>query len=154
MVPWTENKPWLRLEDKKFDWVSIITTEDIKAQNIPAIATVVNLGVSFLHLKLTENTENPRAEIKPNVKPNNDPFSKSPIAIIKMPIVAIIIATQTLVEIFSFRKRNPNNAVINGIADKHNNVIAAVVCVIDQIKVIIAVPKPTPPTKPHNPILK
>ena len=28
-------------------------------QNSPAIATVVNFGVSFLHLRVTENTEKP-----------------------------------------------------------------------------------------------
>ncbi len=39
---------------------------------MPATATVVNFGVSFLHLKETEKTEKPVAEIKPNIKPNKD----------------------------------------------------------------------------------
>ena len=99
----------------------------IIAQKIPAKATVVNFGVSLRHLRLTEKIENPRAEIKPKTKPNNDPFSKSPIAIINIPIVAIAIAIQTFVEILSLRNKKPNKAVINGIADKQSKVIAAVV---------------------------
>ena len=78
-------------------------------------------------LVVDEKTENPSAEISPNTKPNNEPFSKSPIAMIKMPIVAIAIDIQTLVEILSFRNKKPNKAVINGIADKQSRVIAAVV---------------------------
>ena len=97
----------------------------MNAQKIPAKATVVNFGVSFLHLKDTENTENPRAEINPNIRPNNEPLSKSPIAIINIPIVAIIIATHTFVEIVSFKNKKPNNAVIKGIADRQSKVIAA-----------------------------
>ena len=38
---------------------------------------------------MTEKTENPIDDIIPNIKPNNDPFSKSPKAIITIPIVAI-----------------------------------------------------------------
>ena len=45
-------------------------------------------------------------------------------------------------------------AVINGIAARQSNVIAAVVFVIDHMKVIIAVPKPIPPTTPDIPTLK
>ena len=75
-------------------------------------------------------------------------------AIIAIPIVAIIIAIQTLIEIFSFKNKKPSNAVINGIAAKHSKVIAAVVLVIDQINVIIAVPRPIPPMTPDIPIFK
>ena len=46
------------------------------------------------------------------------------------------------------------DAVIKGMAARHNNVTAAVVFVIDQINVIMAVPKPTPPIKPDNPIFR
>ena len=63
-------------------------------------------------------------------------------------------AIQTLVDIFSFKNRKPNNAVMKGIPARHNNVIATVVLVIDQINVIIAVPRPIPPSNPENPILK
>jgi len=41
---------------------------------------------------------------------------------------------------------------MNGIAAKHNNVTAAVVLEIDQIKVIMAVPRPIPPIIPDIPI--
>ena len=123
-------------------------------QNKPATATVVNLGVSFRHLNDTEKTEKPSAETKPNIKPSIELNESLPRAIIMMPIDATIIAIQTLVDIFSFKNKKPNNAVIKGIEAKHNNVIAAVVLVIDQINVIIAVPRPIPPSNPENPILK
>ena len=123
-------------------------------QNKPAIATVVNLGVSFRHLNDTEKTENPSAETKPKTNPLIDSNESLPSAIIIMPIEATIIAIQTLVDIFSFKNKKPNNAVIKGIAARHNNVIAAVVLVIDQINVIIAVPRPRPPINPEIPILK
>ena len=55
--------------------LSINTNIDTIAQKRPAKATVVNLGVSFLHLKVTEKTENPRADINPNKRPNSEPFS-------------------------------------------------------------------------------
>ena len=41
-------------------------------QKKPAKATVVNLGVSFFHLKLTEKTEKPIEETIPNIRPNKD----------------------------------------------------------------------------------
>ena len=132
----------------------IIIVEENTQQNNPAIATVVNFGVSFRHLKLTENTENPIADVIPKTSPNNEFFPSFPKAIVVIPNVATKIEIQTLVEIFSFKKRKPNKAVINGIAAKHSRVIAAVVFVIDQIKVIIAAPKPTPPIKPEIPTFK
>ena len=76
-----------------------------------------------------------------------------PKAIITIPIAAIIIANQTFNKIFSFKNKKPNKAEINGIAAKQSNVIAALVFVIDQIKVIIAIPSPEPPITPENPIL-
>ena len=42
---------------------------------------------------------------------------------------------------------------MKGIAAKQRRVIAALVFVIDQIKVIMATPSPHPPIKPDNPIL-
>ena len=122
-----------------------------KQQNTPAIATVVNLGVSFFHLKLTENIENPKADASPNIKPAIEFFSVLPTAITTIPIVAIPMDTQTPKEIFSFKNKKPKKAVINGIAARHNKVTAAVVCVIDHIKVIMAVPSPIPPIKPAIP---
>ena len=115
---------------------------------------MVNFGVSFFHLNETEKIENPRADAKPYIKPFSDPIETLSNAMIATPIDATNIAPQTLGLIFSFKNKKPNNAVIKGIADKHNKVIAALVLVIDQINVIIAVPRPTPPIIPAIPILK
>ena len=131
-----------------------MTTRENKKVNKPAKATVVNFGVSFLHLNETEKTENPVADIIPYINPSIVPFEEGPNPIIIIPIAATIIDIQTFKEIFSFKNKNPSNAVMNGIAAKHNNVIAAVVLVIDQIKVIIAVPSPMPPKIPAIPIFK
>ena len=105
--------------------------DENKKQNKPAIATVVNLGVSFLQRKVTEKTENPIDEVIPNMKPITEFFSVLPSAIIIIPIVARIIEIQTLMLILSFKNKNASNAVKKGIAAKHNKVIAAVVFVIE-----------------------
>ena len=152
-VPCTEKSPWFLLDDKRLLSVSTKITIDTIAHIKPAIATVVNFGVSFLHLSDTEKTEKPNAEARPNNNPNSVPAEKLPIAIIIIPIDANIIATHTLKEIFSCKNKKPKKAVINGIAARHNKVTAAEVFVIDQIKLIIAMPKPVPPTKPDQPIL-
>jgi len=152
-VPCTEKRPWFLLDDKRLLSVSTKITIDTIAHIRPAIATVVNFGVSFLHLNDTEKTEKPNAEARPNNNPNSVPEEKLPNAIIIIPIDASIIATQTFKEIFSCRNKNPKKAVINGIAARHNKVTAAEVFVIDQIKLIIAMPKPVPPIKPDQPIL-
>ena len=108
----------------------IITDAKIK-QNKPATATVVNFGVSFLHLKETEKIEKPIEDVIPNIKPIKDASPVFPIAIIIIPIVAIIIAIQTFIEILSLKNKNPKRAVKKGIAAKHNKVIAALVLVIE-----------------------
>jgi hypothetical protein len=128
--------------------------KETTTQNKPAIATVVNLGVFFFHLNVTEKIEKPTAEASPNNNPVKDPKDTLPKAIIATPIEATTIDIQTPNEICSFKKRKPNNAVMKGIAAKHKRVIAALVLVIDQMKVIIAVPSPIPPSTPDNPILK
>ncbi len=71
-----------------------------------------------------------------------------------MPKDATIIEIQTVIEIFSFKNKKPKRAVINGIDAKQSNVIAAVVLVIDHIKVIMAVASPAAPKIPDNPIFK
>ena len=43
-------------------------------QNRPEIATVVNLGVSFLHLNETEKIEKPIEEVIPKTKPIKEDF--------------------------------------------------------------------------------
>ncbi len=92
---------------------------------------MVNFGVSFLHLKVTEKTENPNEDVIPNTNPINELFSLESIAIIANPIDAIIIANQTFNETFSFKNKKANKAVKKGIAAKHNKVTAAVVFVIE-----------------------
>ena len=120
-------------------------------QNNPAIATVVNFGVSFRHLKVTENTEKPIDDVIQKINPIIELFSVFPRAIIIIPIVATIIEIQTLSEILSFRNKKASSAVKNGMAAKHNKVIAAVVFVIEYIKEIIAIPRPQPPSNPDLP---
>ena len=130
-----------------------ITAENMK-QNSPAKATVVNFGVSFLHLSETEKIEKPSAEISPNTSPGNEFLPELSRAIMHIPTAATTIAIHTVNEIFSFKNKKPNKAVINGIAARQSKVIAAVVLVIDHINVIIAVPRPIPPIRPDIPTLK
>ena len=75
-------------------------------QKKPAKATVVNFGVSFLHLKVTEKTEKPIDDVIPKIKPIKELFSVFPKAIIMIPIVAIPMTIQTLKDIFSFKNKN------------------------------------------------
>ena len=82
-----------------------------------------------------------------------EPTQRSTFIII-IPIDAIMIDIQVFTETFSFKKRNPNSAVMNGLEARHNNVIAAEVIVMDHIKVIIAAPSPAPPIRPEIHILK
>ena len=110
--------------------LKIIIDANIK-QNKPANATVVNLGVSFLHLNVTEKIEKPTEEVIPKINPIREFSSVFPKAMIIIPIVAIKIDIQTLIEICSFKKIKANNAVKNGIAAKHSKVTAAVVFVIE-----------------------
>ncbi len=72
-VPCTEKSPWFILEDNRLESVSTSITVEIIAQNNPAIATVVNFGVSFLHLRDTEKIEKPNADARPNNNPKNVP---------------------------------------------------------------------------------
>ena len=141
------------MDKKTISLDKIINAATVK-QKKPAKATVVNFGVSFFHLKVTEKTEKPIEETIPNIRPNNDAFCVFPKAIIIIPTVAKMIAIQTLIDIFSFKKRKPNNAVKNGIAAKQSSVMAALVLVIEYINVIIAIPSPVPPIMPDIPILK
>ena len=153
-VPCKENKKPLWLVDKKGRLLFKINKVATMQQKKPEKATVVNFGVSFFHLNDTEKIENPIDEVIPNIIPNKEFFSVLPSAIIIIPMVAIIIAIQTLIDIFSFKKRKPNNAVKNGMAAKQSSVIAALVLVIEYINVIIAIPRPQPPIAPEIPIFK
>ena len=78
IVPWSANKLSFLLDEKKF-WSLISKSINEKTkQKKPEKATVVNLGVSFLHLKETEKIENPTAELKPKNKPVNVPIDWLP----------------------------------------------------------------------------
>ena len=117
--------------DRKTISLVKITIAATTKQNKPANATVVNFGVSLFHLKVTEKTEKPIEEVIPNISPNKEFLSVFPKAIIIIPTVAIIIATQTLSEIFSFKNKKPSKAVKNGIAARQSKVIAALVFVME-----------------------
>ena len=100
-------------------------------QNSPANAVVVNFGVSFRHLNVTENTANPNEDVIPNANPIKEVSALFPTAIIPIPIVAIKIDIQTFREIFSFKNKKANKAVKKGIAARQSRVIAALVLVIE-----------------------
>ena len=68
----------------------MITKAEIKQHNKPAVDTVVNFGVSFLHLKETENIEKPKAAAKPNINPPIEFVLSLLIAMIIIPIAAIM----------------------------------------------------------------
>ena len=80
------------------------TKKEKTAQNNPAIATVVNVGVFFLHLKETEKIEKPNADKSPNTKPNKVPILLLLSAIKTIPIAAITIEINVVDETFSLRK--------------------------------------------------
>ena len=112
---------------KKFVSFNIKTTKEKVAQNRPATATVVNVGVFFLHLRETEKIEKPNEDKRPIAKPNKVPTYLLVKAIKIMPIAAIMIEVKVMVETFSLRKIYPNIAVINGMAANIKSVTAAVV---------------------------
>ena len=109
----------------------MINIDEKITQKNPAKATVVNFGVSFLHLNDTEKTEKPIEAVRPNTNPIKDFSLVLPSAIINIPAVAIIIEIQTFKEIFSFKNKKANNAVKKGIAAKQSNVTAALVLVME-----------------------
>ena len=153
-VPCRENNELLKLDEKNTRSLLKIIIEAKITQKKPAKAVVVNFGVSLRHLNETEKTEKPTDEVIPKTNPINEVSELLPIAIMPIPTEAIIIDIQTFKEIFSFKNKKANNAVKKGIAAKHKRVIAALVFVIENIKQIIATPRPEPPTKPEIPILK
>ena len=130
-VPCKENIALLQLVAKKTWFFTKIIIAAITKQKNPATATVVNFGVSFLHLKVTENIEKPIDDVIPNIKPTKEFFSLLPVAMIIIPTVAIKIDIQTFKEILSFKNKKANRAVKKGIAARHNKVIAALVFVIE-----------------------
>ena len=93
-----------------------ITIDAKVKQKKPANAVVVNFGVSFRHLNVTENTAKPIEDVMPKTNPIKDASDVLPTAIIPMPIVAINIDIQTFKEIVSFKNKKASKAVKNGIA--------------------------------------
>ena len=89
---------------KKLASLKIKTKKENVPQNSPATATVVNVGVFFLHLKETEKNENPNADKSPITKPNKVPISLLLKAIKIIPMAATIIAVKVVFETFSLRK--------------------------------------------------
>ena len=130
-VPCVANKEWFFPVDNKFKSLKNIIAPEKMQQNKPAIATVVNFGVSFFHLNVVEKTAKPIEERSPKTKPIIVFLPVLSIAIIIIPTAAIPIATQTFRDIDSFKNIKPSNAVIKGIAAKHNSVTAAEVLVIE-----------------------
>ena len=72
-----------------------IINEANKKQNNPATATVVNFGVSFLHLKVTEKTEKPIADIIPKINPLIDPIEEDKLLISNL--IQILLAYTVLI---------------------------------------------------------
>ena len=103
----------------------------ITKQKRPEKATVVNFGVSVLHLNVTEKTEKPIDESIPKIKPITELDPELPKAIIMMPTVAIKIEIQTFNEIFSLRNKKARSAVKKGMAARQSKVMAAEVLVIE-----------------------
>ena len=91
-------------------------------------------------------------DINPLIKPNNVPVSLLSKEIKIIPVAAIIIAMRVLFEIVSFKKMYANKAAIKGIAPNIIKVTAAVVVVIENTKVILAIPRHVPPIRPAKPI--
>ena len=118
-VPCNANKLSFLLVDIIFKSFEFKMNKETTTQNKPAIATVVNLGVFFFHLNVTEKIEKPTAEASPNNNPVKDPKDTLPNAIIATPIEATTIDIQTPNEICSFKKRKPNNAVMKGLSLIH-----------------------------------
>ena len=129
------------------------TKIETMAQKIPAMATVVNFGVFFLHLRETVNPAKPNDEINPLTKPNTVPVSLLSKDINITPAAATVMAINVVFEIFSFKKTYAKIADMKGIAASIKRVTAAEVDVIESIKVILAVPRLMPPISPDKPIL-
>ena len=122
-------------------------------QKFAEMATVVNFGVFFLHLRETVNPAKPNDESNPLTKPNTVPVSLLSNDINITPAAAIIIAINVVFEIFSFKKTYAKIAAMKGIAASIKRVTAVEVDVIESIKVILAVPRLMPPINPGKPIL-
>ena len=75
-----------------------------RVQKRPPIATVVNFGVFFRHLRVTVYPANPSEDNSPFIKPNNVPPFLLSNDINIIPIAAIEIENNVGFDIFSFKK--------------------------------------------------
>ena len=69
-----------------------------------------------------------------------------------IPVAAITMAINVLTEIFSLKKIYASKAATKGIAPNIIKVTAAVVVVIENTNVILAIPRQAPPINPEKPI--
>ena len=81
-----------------------IINKEIPAAKIPAIDTVVSLGVFFFHLRVTVNTAKPKEDTKPLTSPKSVPVWILSKHINIIPAAAIIMAIKVVLDIFSFKK--------------------------------------------------
>ena len=102
-VPCNADKDEFLKVVKKLVSLNINTIKEKVAQNSPATATVVKVGVFFRHLKETEKIENPNDDRRPIIKPNKVPI-RLVNAMKMIPIAAIIIDNKVVDETFSLRK--------------------------------------------------
>ena len=91
-------------ETKTLSLVNKITQRAKIEQNIPATATVVNLGVFFLHLRETVNPAKPNDESKPLTSPNKVPSPLLSNARKITPIAAIDIAVKVEKKFFPLKR--------------------------------------------------
>ena len=99
-------KPCNADNEEFFTEIKILLSNDIKtktatiAQKIPAIETVVNVGVFFLHLNETVKPAKPKEDNKPFIKPNKVPSPLLSRDIKRIPAAAITIAIKVVNRIF------------------------------------------------------
>jgi len=147
-----DSDEFLKLSTKSFSEKNKANKEMMK-QNNPPNDTVVNFGVSFFHLNVTAKIAKPTDDISPHIIPKKSLKSVLLYVIKIIPMDAMIIEIQVVVETLSLRKMYARIAVINGITANIKSVFAAVVLVNDQIKPIAAKAIPKPPKHPDKPIL-
>ena len=108
--PLQTKKPCKVDSDEFLTFITKLLSEKNKAnkemikQNSPPSATVVNFGVSVFHLNVTANIEKPKEDKRPNEIPRKSLKSVLLYAIKIIPIDAIIIEIQVVIETFSLRK--------------------------------------------------
>ena len=124
----------------------------MQAVKIPPVDIVVSFGIFFFHLRETVKPAKPNEDNRPLIKPNKVPLCLLSNDINIIPAAAIIKAIKVVLEIFSLKNMYAKIAAKKGIAANIIIVTAAVVVVIDSIKVILAIPRLIPPINPEKPI--